>query len=169
MLPPNHVALRRLQAADEAALARLANNKRIWDNLRDYVPFPYSRRDAADFIDLTAQEPVPMTFAIDCGGRLSGVVGLVGLRDVYRHTAEIGYWVGEPFWNRGVASAAVGLATRHGTEQLGFRRLHAGVFEHNAASMRVLRKNGYVPEGIFQKAVLKNDRLWDEHRFAFVK
>ena len=164
-----NVVLRRLQAADQEALARLVNNKKIWDNLRDYIPFPYSSRDAACFIDLANQEPVPMTFGIDAGGCLSGVVGLVGQSDVYRKTAEIGYWIGEPFWNQGIASAAIGLATHHGIQHLGFNRVHAGVFEYNVASMRVLLKNGYVREGIFRKAVVKNEQVWDEHRFSFVK
>ncbi|MBO2010855.1 GNAT family N-acetyltransferase [Hymenobacter negativus] len=169
MLQSNNVVLRRLEAADQAALARLANNKKIWDQLRDYIPFPYSSQHAADFIALTRQEPVPMTFGIEARGCLSGVVGLVGLSDVYRKTAEIGYWIGEPFWNQGLASAAVGLATHHAVQHLGFTRVHAGVFAYNVASMRVLLKNGYVREGIFQKAVFKNEQVWDEHRFAFVK
>lgn len=154
---------------DQEALASLANNKKIWDNLRDLMPHPYTVRDAQAFIQMTGQEDPQMTFAIAYEGQLCGVIGLVGQTDVYRKTAEIGYWIGEPFWGQGIGTTAVKLVTAYGLHQLGFMRLHAGIFEYNEASMRVLAKNGYTKEGVFQKAIFKNDQIWDEHRFSITR
>lgn len=169
MLSKGKIRLRPLLDGDQDALASLANNKRIWDNVRDYFPFPYSRKDAEVFIELTKQEETPLTFAVEYDKQFCGVIGLIGQNDVYRKTAEIGYWIGEPFWNKGIATTAVGLITTYGLRQLDFIRIHAGIFEYNVGSMRVLEKNGFVKEGIFQKAVFKNGQIWNEHRFSKTK
>jgi len=152
--------------ADQSELARLANNKKIWDNLRDYFPHPYTEQDAANFIERTQKEQPQVTFGIRYGGALCGGIGLVPGTDIYRKGAELGYWVGEPFWGKGIASAAVALITDYAFTQLGFVRVHAGVLAHNPASMRILEKNGYVLEGIFKNAAFKNEVLEDELRFA---
>jgi len=166
MLTDNEIVLRRLQETDAPALSQLANNKKVWDNLRDQLPHPYSMVDARYFITLIRQEPVPVSFAITYNGVFCGVIGLVPQQDVYRKTAEIGYWLGEPFWNRGIATRAVKLITAYGFKELGFLRIHTGIFEYNNGSMKVLEKNGYIKEGIFKKSIFKNEQIWDEHRYA---
>lgn len=150
-------------------MAALANNKKIWDNVRDYLPHPYTIRDGEDYIDMVQKEEKPLTFGIDYKGRLAGVVGLVAQEDIYRMSAEIGYWIGEPFWGKGIATQAVKMMSNYGFEKMGFQRIFAGVFEYNIGSMKVLEKNGYEREGIFKQALIKNDRIWDEHRFARLK
>src|SRR5262245_58081412 len=150
------IALRSLKESDKTELAKLANNKKIWDNLRDFMPFPYTVNDALSFIGLVKNENPQMTFAIMYEGQFCGVIGLVALPDVYRKTAEIGYWLGEPFWNKGIATKAVNLVTDYGFNKLGLVRIHTGVFEYNTASMKVLEKCGYKRDGIFQSAILKN-------------
>lgn len=169
MLQDEKIILRSLKDNDSTELALLANNKKIWDNLRDFMPFPYSIEDAVFFINMVKEEKPAMTFAIEFDGHLSGVIGLVAQKDVYRKTAEIGYWIGEPYWNKGIATAAVKLITEYGLDQLDYVRIHTGVFEYNIGSMKVLEKNGYKNDGIFEKAILKNGQIWNEHRFSKTK
>src|SRR5437763_13691048 len=104
MLTQDDIILRKLTIKDKDSLALLANNKKIWDNLRDYLPFPYTENHAADFIDLVKDENPITTFAIDYQDQLCGVISLVKQQDVYRLSAEIGYWIGESFWNKGIAT-----------------------------------------------------------------
>ena len=168
MLTEGPVALRALNNADEACLAVLANNKKVWDNLRDYFPFPYSIADAQAFIDSTKEQTPQMSFGIFFRQELCGVISLVPLQDVYRKSAEIGYWLGEPFWNKGIGTLAVKLITSYGFRQLNLKRVQAGIFEYNKASMKVLEKNGYRKEGIFRQSICKNGQFWDEHRYAII-
>lgn len=169
MLNEGDIILRRLTNDDQSPLAKLANNKKVWDNLRDYLPFPYTDRDAGAFITLTKQEDVPATFAIEYKGQFCGVIGLVRQSDVYQMTAEIGYWIGEPFWGKGIATTAVKLITGYGLNTLGLVRIHTGVFAYNTGSMRVLEKNGYEKDGVFKKSIFKNGKIWDEHRFSITQ
>jgi RimJ/RimL family protein N-acetyltransferase len=168
-LKNDKITLRAFTDDDKEELARLANNKKIWDNLRDLMPHPYTIDNAIFFINLTKQENPQMTFAIVYAGELCGVIGLVGQQDVYRKTAEIGYWIGEPFWNKGIATGAVKLITDYGLNQLDLVRIHTGVFEYNITSMNVLERCGYKKEGVFEKAITKNGQLLNEHRFSITK
>ena len=161
----DNIKIRPLELSDKTELAKLANNKKIWDNLRDYIPFPYKENDADYFINLTRKEDPIQTFGIEYKGKLSGIISLVIQKDVYRKSAEIGYWIGEPFWGSGIATKAIKLITAYGFDKLGLNRIYAGVFEYNIASMTALEKNGYKKEGIFKNAILKNDKICDEHRF----
>lgn len=168
-LAQSPITLRRLRAGDAENLAPLINNKKVWDNVRDFIPHPYTEKDAIEFITFTQQESIPMTFAICHMDKLCGVIGLVKQTDIYAKSAEIGYWLGEPFWGRGIATVAVKIITEYGFSHLGLVRIYAGIFEYNPASMRVLEKNGYQKEAIFEKALFKNGEIWNEHRYAKVK
>jgi ribosomal-protein-alanine N-acetyltransferase len=169
MLAEGSIKLRPLQKKDKAPLALLLNNKKICDNLRDLIPFPYTEKDAVFFIN-TMKDGDPVTvFGIECNGEFCGVISIIPQNDVYSKSAETGYWLGEPFWNKGITTTAVRLITEYSFQQLGFMRLFAGVFEYNPASMKVLEKNGYKKEGVFEKSIFKNGRLWDEHRYAKLK
>ena len=159
------IKLRQLNLSDKSDLAKLANNKEIWNNLRDYIPHPYDENDAEFFINLTRQEKPKQNFAIEFKGQLCGVIGLIIQKDVYRKSAEIGYWIGKPFWGLGITTKAVELITEYGFGKLKLNRIYTGIFEYNIASMRVLEKNEFKKEGIFKNAILKNDKVYDEHRF----
>jgi len=163
------IVLRPLQEADARDLAHHVNNKKIWDNLRDYIPFPYTEEDAKSFIASVADEHPVYTFVITYKQQVCGVIGLVAQQDVYKKSASIGYWISEAYWGKGIASIALELATYYGLYQLNYIRIYTSVFEYNPASMRVLEKNGYVKEGIFKKAIFKNNQIWDEHRYAIVR
>ena len=163
------VKIRSLELSDKLRLAELMNNKKIWDNIRDYIPFPYSVSDAEFFINLSQNDNSLENFAIDYNGEFCGVIGLVLQSDIYKLTAEIGYWIGEPYWGKGIASEAVRLITRYGFENLDLVRIHTGVFDYNTGSMKVLEKNGYKKDGVFKKAILKNGKILDEHRYFILK
>ncbi|MEP7267161.1 MAG: GNAT family protein [Saprospiraceae bacterium] len=165
---PNKISLRPLQESDRNDLILYANNKNIFDNLRDLMPFPYHKKDFESFYKLIQDEEPVKNFAIAYNHQFCGMIGLHLQQDVYRKTAEIGYWIGEPFWNKGIGTGAVGLIVRYGLDSFDINRIHAGVFEYNKASMRVLEKNGFELEGIARKAIFKNGKVWNEHRFALV-
>ncbi len=159
------IFLRKLKIKDKQALVKLLNNKKIWNNLRDHLPYPYSERDAESFIESTEKDKHQHVFAIEYNGSFCGVIGLTLQKDVYRRSAEIGYWIGEPFWGKGIATKSIQWITRYGFENLKLLRIYACVFESNPASMKVLEKNGYINEGILKKAVIKNGKIQDEYRY----
>ena len=160
------VSLRKLVLEDKTKIAQLLNNKNIWDNLRNHVPFPYSEQDAINFIGFVNSNNQQEVFAIDYQEEFCGIIGLIIQEDVYAKTAEIGYWLGEPFWGKGIMTKAVELMTEYGFGNLKLVRIYTGIFEYNITSMKVLEKNGYVKEGIFKKAIYKNRKTWDEHRYC---
>jgi RimJ/RimL family protein N-acetyltransferase len=158
--------LKTLKPSDKTKMAILANNKKIWGNVRDGFGHPYSEKNAEDFIGRQANNDTEKVFAIEFDGELCGLVGLIFQKDIYRKSAEIGYWIGQPYWGQGIATKAVGLLVDHAFDELAMARLYAGVFEYNIGSMRVLEKNGFLKEGILKKAVFKNGKFWNEHRYA---
>jgi len=162
----NNISLKRLELSDIRRLAVLANNKNISDNLRDIFPHPYSEKDAESFIKTTLEENPERTFGILSDNSLCGVTGLLPQEDVYKISAELGYWIGEVFWGQGIATEAVRLITEYGFQELGLIRIYSGVYEFNKASMMVLEKNGYQKDCIFKKAVIKNKTIMDEHRYS---
>ena len=160
------VKIRALEYRDVKQIALLANNKKIWNNLRNGMPHPYSESDATSFIKAVNDNPLNHVFAIIYEKEFCGVIGLFQQQDVYERSAEIGYWIGEPFWGLGIATKAVELILSFGFSELNIVRIYTGIFEHNQASMRVLEKNGFIKEAIFKKAIFKNRMLLDEHRYS---
>ena len=166
VLATRKIILRRLTESDKPALAQLINNKKVCDNLRDIVPYPYTIDDATNFFNFIKDEEPQLSFAIEYDGSFCGMIGLRPDADVHRKAVEIGYWIGEPFWDKGIGTEVVRLVTDYAFYQLKFARIHTGVFEYNKGSMRVLEKNGYKKDGIFENSVFKNGKLWDEHRYS---
>jgi [ribosomal protein S5]-alanine N-acetyltransferase len=160
------IILRSFRETDSVRMAELANNEKISRNLRDGFHHPYTIEDARNFLKMFLNQEVPSVFAIEFNGEYVGNIGLHRCSDVYRFSAEIGYFLGEPYWNRGIMTTAVNLITEYGLKELGLVRIHTGIFEYNPASMRVLEKCGYVKEAIFRKSVFKMGRFWDEVRYA---
>jgi ribosomal-protein-alanine N-acetyltransferase len=159
-------------ATDAAALVRLADNRAVWRNLRDVFPNPYAKKDARSWIRGVTRT-VPMThFAILAagggGGTLAGGIGFILQSDIHAGSAEIGYWLGEPFWGRGIMSAALAAFTPFALSEFRLRRLYALVLDWNPASMRVLEKCGYAREGRLRKSALKDGLVADEILFAQV-
>lgn len=158
------VKIRGWRKEDKTPLLKLVNNKKIWDNVRDRLPFPYTDKDADEWLKLNVGITPVLNFVIEAGENFAGSIGMVPKEDVYRCNMEIGYWVGEPYWNKGVATKAINLL-----EQLIWKdyhdviRIYADVYEHNKASMKALEKNGFHLEAIHKKAVIKNNVLMDEY------
>lgn len=156
--------LRPWQKQDAQALAAIANNRNIWNNMRNFFPSPYTVADALQWIHKTAAEKQAQHFAMLWQQKLVGGCGCIPKDDVYRKNIEIGYYVGEPYWGNGIASEATRLLCAYiGEHKKEIVRIEANVFQHNQASMRVLQKNGFYLEAIRQKAVFKNNELIDEY------
>ena len=154
--------LRAWSPGDAASLVKYADNPRIACHLRDAFPSPYTREDADRFIALATGPGRHLYLAIDMGGEAVGGIGIAPLEDVKRRTAEIGYWLAEPFWGRGIATDAVRALIPVAFEHREIVRLEAGIFSDNPASMRVLEKSGFCREAVHKKAITKNGRLLDE-------
>ena len=160
--------LREFRRGDEPSLVRHANNRNVWINVRDSFPFPYTPSDAKAWLRLAAGEGLNQVFAIDVDGFVVGAIGIRPGDDVNRLDAEIGYWLGEEFWNRGIATEAVQAVTQYAFETLGMVRVHAAVFEWNTASMRVLEKAGFVKEGVQVRSAIKDRQIIDQVVYARV-
>ncbi len=165
-LQSGNVKLRPLHLSDAGRMVPLANNEKISRNLRDGFPHPYTMADGEDFLSRFADQDPTYFFAIEYKGEYTGNISLVPGQDVYRCSAEIGYFIGEPFWNKGIVTEAVTLICEYGFKQLGIARIHTGIFEYNTASMRVLEKCGFTKECVFRKSVTKLGKLWGEVRYS---
>jgi len=161
--------IRSFRAADAPSIARHANNRKVWLNVRDRFPNPYTLADAKKWI-ATAAGAVPETnFAFDVGGDAVGGIGLILKHDIWRRSAEIGYWLGEEHWGCGIATEAARAMVDHAFATLSISRLYAGAFEWNRASMRVLEKAGFTREATLKKAVTKDGRTIDLVLYAIVR
>jgi [ribosomal protein S5]-alanine N-acetyltransferase len=160
--------LRPWQDADRPSLVRFANNRNVWRNLRDRFPHPYTERDADAWLALARADPARLNWAIEVDGLAAGGVGLEPMADVHLRTAHVGYWLGEPYWGRGIMSDAVRGVARLALGELGFMRLEAPVFAWNPASMRVLEKCGFAREGVMRNSVFKDGELIDSVLYARV-
>jgi RimJ/RimL family protein N-acetyltransferase len=159
--------LRPWRKTDRESLVRHANNRRVWRNLRDRFPHPYDEANATGWLAVAGEVPPPPgVWAIEVGGEAVGGLGLERLADVERHTAEIGYWLAEPLWGRGIATAAVRCAADHALEQPDLWRLVAAVFAWNAASMRVLEKAGFKLEAVLRCSAFKDGTVLDQVVYA---
>jgi ribosomal-protein-alanine N-acetyltransferase len=153
---------------DASSLARNGNNRSIWLNLRDRFPHPYTEKHAAWYIDFIQTKPGYPSFAIEVDGQAVGGVSLRPGEDVERIGAEIGYWLGEPYWGRGVMTDAVRLTTDYAFRELKLERVFAVPFVSNAASCRVLEKVGYVREGTMRRSAIKDGQILDQFLYAKV-
>jgi RimJ/RimL family protein N-acetyltransferase len=154
--------------SDAPSIAKYADNRAVWINLRDRFPHPYRLEDAETFIGkVLAMEPETI-FAIEVDGEAAGGIGYGLNEDVERVSAEIGYWLGEPFWSRGIMTEALAAVTRHAIENHGLTRVYALPFEWNDASARVLEKAGYIREARLRRSAIKDGRVIDQLLYAYV-
>ena len=163
--------LRPWRREDDASIARYADNEKIAANLRDIFPWPYSRQDAADFVAgcVRNEGRGQLCRAIVVDGEAAGSIGLFLGHDVYRRSAELGYWLAEPLWGRGIMTAAVTAMCREGFAAWDIVRIHAEPFARNAASRRVLEKAGFSLEGTLRRSVYKNGEMLDSCIYALLR
>jgi RimJ/RimL family protein N-acetyltransferase len=151
---------------DAQAVARHANNRKIWRNLRDKFPHPYTIDDAREFLAHASSRSPETYFCIAVEGQAAGSIGYTLLDDVHRYCAEIGYWIAEAHWNRGIATQALKAVTRQAMQTHGLKRIFAAPFAWNQASARVLEKAGFVFEGRMRASAYKDGELVDQLMYA---
>jgi len=161
--------LRPWRLDDAESLARHANNRKIWLTVRDLFPHPYTVQDAREFLQRAMSEQPELKFCVDIKGAAVGGVGVHPGHDVHRHTATIGYWLGEEFWGRGIMTEAVAAVTDFCFPNYALRRISAEVFSTNPASARVLEKVGFILEGRLKNHVLKGGETLDSLLYARTK
>lgn len=153
---------------DAFSIVPYADNRKVWRNLRDAFPHPYTLADARSFIG-SALERRPETFyAIAVGGRAVGGIGFTLGTDVERISAEIGYWLGEPFWGQGITTEALEAVTQHALDAHGLLRVFAVPYAWNEASFRVLEKAGYLREARLRRSAIKDGQVVDQLLYAYV-
>jgi RimJ/RimL family protein N-acetyltransferase len=157
------------RVGDEDSLVHHANNVNVWRNLRDAFPHPYTRADAESWIALCDSQTPAISFAIEVDGSVVGGIGLVPKDDIYRRSIEIGYWLGEDYWGRGIMTEAVRAMTEYAFNNFDICRIYAGVFEWNLGSMRVLEKAGYEFEARLKNSITKQGQCIDEMVYAIIR
>lgn len=154
---------------DVEPLARLADDRSIWRNMQDRFPHPYTTADAEDWIRRCGEEGFSNpSRPIEVDGEFAGVIGSILQDDVHQHTVEVGYWLGAPYWGRGIATEALLLYSDYLLDVEKKIRLEAHVFEWNPASCRVLEKAGFELEGRMKKSVCKDGEIIDAFLYARV-
>lgn len=154
---------------DARALSEGANNRNVWLCVRDRMPHPYTLCDAEAYLRLAAEVDPAESFCIEVEGKAAGAIGLHPKTDVHRRTAELGYWLAEPFWGRGIATAAVRAFVANGFGSLPLDRIFAEVNSNNLASARVLEKAGFEYEGRLRKNVIKDGQVLDSLLYASLR
>ncbi len=158
--------LRDWRLADATVLAQYADNPRVAACMRDGFPSPYTLENAIEFISFATTQSRQLLLAIEVDGEAVGGIGVSPLDDVYARTGEIGYWLGEPWWGRGIVTDAVRAVVPIAFSEMGLVRLEAGVFSNNPASMQVLEHTGFVREAVHRRAITKHGQLLDEVIYA---
>ena len=158
--------LRPLQPADAESLARHANDRGVWESLRDRFPHPYTTADAVSYIEHVQSRPIQTSFGIDVDGQAIGSISLMLGDDIARRTAEVGYWIGREYWGRGIMVDSLTATTRYAFETLDLVRVFAVPFVTTTRSSRVLEKAGYVLEGVTRRSAIKDGRILDQFLFA---
>lgn len=168
-LSTERLKLRPWSEGDRDSLVRYANDRRISINMRDRFPFPYTEQDARDWIKIASAASPLANFAIEVDAHAVGGIGLMLGSDIFRCSAEIGYWLGHPYWGKGLMPEAVKLVTGYAFETFGVSRVFAGVFESNPASAKVLEKAGYHFESRMRKAIIKDGKIADQLMYVAIR
>lgn len=165
------IELKKWEIEDFRTFYKYADNKKIADNLRDAFPNPYTLSDAKNYISLCIadDEKTKLTRAIVVDKNIIGSIGIFKRNDVYKKSAEIGYWLAEPYWGKGIMTKAVKDMCEYFFNNYDVIRIDAEVFEYNKGSMKVLENAGFAFEGIKRKSVYKNDKIYDSYIYSLIK
>jgi RimJ/RimL family protein N-acetyltransferase len=162
------INIRNWQISDAQALAAVANNRKVWNSIRNEFPSPYTVMDALAWIKHANEEKPVANFAIEIGNVVAGNISCIWHKDVYAKTVELGYFIGENYWGKGIATAAVALMLEAIKKNKEIVRIEAKTFGSNGASARVLEKNNFVLEGIRKNAIFKNGVIADEQIWVYL-
>ena len=160
--------IRKWRIEDKDALAKVANNKNVLNNLRDGIPYPYTAKDAEEFITsmLSADQNKTFAFAKTVDEVAIGSIGVFRCDNIHARSAEMGYYIGEPYWGNGLATSAVMQVCEYIFEHTDIIRIFAEPFAHNTASCRVLEKAGFQLEGTLHSNAVKNGKILDMKMYA---
>lgn len=161
--------IRSWESGDVGSLSHHASSPAIWANVRDRFPHPYTLTDAEAWVALARSREPERDFAIDVDGVAVGGIGLMLQTDVQRVSAEIGFWLGEAYWGRGIVTAAIRALSSRAFGMYGLTRIFAVVFAGNTGSQRALEKAGYVQEGLLRRSAIKQGTIRDEHLYALLR
>lgn len=163
--------IRKWELSDATDLALALSNKRIQDNLRDGLPYPYTEQDGKDFITamLSANENDTFAFAITVGGKAVGSIGVFRQENIHKQTAELGYYIAEEHWGKGIMTEAVKQICAYVFDRSDIIRIYAEPFAYNSASCRVLEKAGFQYEGTLRSNAVKNGKVLDMKMYSLLK
>ena len=163
--------IRKWELSDAAALAAALSNKKVQDNLRDGLPYPYTEQDGTDYISamLLADENDTFAFAITVDTKVVGSIGIFRQENIHRQTAELGYYIAEEYWGKGIMTEAVKQICEYVFDKSDIIRIYAEPFSYNVASCRVLEKAGFQYEGTLRSNALKNGNVLDMKMYSKLK
>lgn len=165
------VTIRKWKQSDAVSLSSALNNKKVLNNLRDGLPYPYTENDAASYIKamLTADQNKTFAYAVDIDGKAVGSIGAFRQDNIHSRTAELGYYLAEEYWGKGVMTEAVKQLCEKVFTQTDILRIFAEPFSDNFGSRRVLEKSGFRLEGIMKNNAYKNGKVLDMALYALTK
>ncbi len=163
--------IRKWKLSDAKDLASVISNKKIQDNLRDGLPYPYTEQDATDYISamLSEDENETFAFAITTDNKAIGSIGAFRQKNIHKHTAEIGYYIAEEYWGKGLMTEAVKQICSYIFDKSNIVRIYAEPFSYNKASCRVLEKAGFLYEGTLRSNAIKNGKTIDMLMYSRLK
>ena len=165
------ISIREWEISDAKDLAKILSNKNILKNLRDGLPYPYTEKDAEDYINAmtSSDKDKVFAFAVCLDGKAVGNIGAFRQQNIHFRTAEIGYYLSEEYWSKGIMTEAVRLLCEKIFSETDILRLYAEPFAHNTASRKVLEKAGFMLEGILKSNAVKDGRICDMAMYSLIK
>lgn len=163
--------IRKWKLSDAKELVMAISNKKVQDNLRDGLPYPYTEQDGIDYISsiISADESETFAFAVTAEDKVVGSIGVFRQGNIHRQTAELGYYIAEKYWGKGIMTEAVIQICKYVFEKSDIIRIYAEPFAYNAASCRVLEKAGFQYEGTLRSNAVKNGKLIDMKMYSLLK
>jgi len=163
--------IREWQIEDAENLASVINNKKIQDNLRDGIPYPYTVENAKEYITsmLSADKDETYAFAITVDDKAIGSIGVFRCNNIHFRSAEMGYYIAETYWGKGIGTSAVKQTCKYIFDHTNIIRIFAEPFAYNTASCHILEKAGFQCEGILRKNAIKNGVILDMKMYALIK
>ena len=163
--------IRKWKLTDAKDIAVVLSNQKIHDNLRDGIPYPYSEQDGIDFISsmLSANEDEIFAFAITLDDRAIGSIGVYRQKNIHRQTAEMGYYLAEAYWGKGIMTDAVKQVCEYVFQNSDILRIYAEPFAYNTGSCRVLEKAGFQYEGTLRNHAVKNGKVIDMRMYSLLR
>ncbi|WP_409015820.1 GNAT family N-acetyltransferase [Anaerostipes caccae] len=163
--------IRKWKLSDAEDLAAALSNTKIQNNLRDGLPYPYTEKDGTEYITdmLSADEDQTFAFAVTADSKVVGSIGVFRQENIHRQTGELGYYIAEEYWGKGIMTEAVKQICTYVFDKSDMIRIYAEPFAYNAASCRVLEKAGFQYEGTLRNNVVKNGKVIDMRMYSLLK